>query len=259
MDGEDLPDWDPAVYEYFIELPEGITDMPVLEATAMHPLASVEIKYPDALPGFANITILANDRASHRTYIIYLSTNSAAGNALLDSIKVGGKFIEDFDPEIFNYEVILPQGTSPYYGVTAYKQAPDTKVSITKPGSLPGTITIIVTAVDGTSHTYTVDASIATGLNRHAGEQTVTVFNGPANRSINFRLNESSVGSVKFKLFDMKGSLLVEKNWTHAYQGEYSVPLAEKVRGGLYIYQIGFNDLSYSGKLLINSGRSEDF
>ena len=257
MDGEDLPDWDPGVYEYFIELTEGTTDMPQLEVTSASILTVVEIEYPNALPGFASITILANDRASYQTYRIYLSTNDAAGNALLDSIKVGGMLIGDFDPEIFDYEVLLPQGTSPYYPVNAYKQAPDTKVSITKPGSLPGTITIVVTAVDGTSNTYTIDASIATGLNFPGGEQSVTVFNDPANQNINFRLNENSRGSIKLKLFDLKGSLLLEKNWTHASQGEYSVPLAEKIKGGLYIYQLVFNDLFYRGKLLINTGGSD--
>ena len=251
MDGKDLPDWDPDVYEYFLELTESTTDMPVLEAEAAHPLAAVEIVYPDALPGFSRITILANDRACHRTYNIYLSVNGAAGNALLDSIKVGSKMIRVFDPEIFDYEVILPQGTTPYYGVTAYKQAPDTKVSVTKPASLPGTIIIVVTSVDGTSYTYNVHASIATGMNDMDSEMSVMVFNYPAEQSINFRLNESSRGSLKFKLFDLKGSLLIEKNWSHASRGEYSVPLADRFRCGLYIYQIGFNDLFYRGKLLV--------
>lgn len=252
VNGELLPDWDPEMYEYFLELPEGTIDMPLLEAEAANPLASVEIVYPDALPGFAAITILANDRASNRTYSIYLSKNGSAGNALLDSIKVGGKMIENFDPEIFNYEVILPQGTSQYYGITAYKQVPDSKVSITKPASLPGTITIVVTAVDGTIKTYLIEASIATGLVLLSGEQNLTIYCDPSTRSINFRLDEGCGGSVGFKLFDLKGSLLLEKNWTNILQGEYSVYVAERLKGGLYIYQLNFNYLQYRGKLLIN-------
>jgi pectinesterase len=252
MNGQDFPDWDPDVNEYFLELPEGTTDMPLLEAEAANPLATVEIEYPDALPGFAEITILANDRASHRTYRIYLSVNSAATNALLDSIKVGGKMIENFDPEIFEYEVILPQGTSQYYGVTAYKQAPDSKVSVSKPASLPGTITIVVTAVDGTSKVYTIEASIATGLDLLSGEQALTIYCDLTTRSIYFHFDGSCGGSVEFKLFDLKGALLLEKNWPHILQGEYSVPIAERLNGGLYIYQVSYNDLFYRGKLLIN-------
>jgi pectinesterase len=252
MNGEDLPGWDPEVYEYFLELPEGTTDMPLLEADAANLLATVEIVYPSVLPGFATITILAYDQASHQTYKIYLSLNGAAANALLDSVKVGGKLIADFDPEILNYEVILPQGTSQYYGVTAYKQAPDSKVSITKPSSLPGTITIVVTAVDGTIKTYLIEASIATGLDLLSSEQSLTIYCDPDTQCINFHFDGSWGGSVEFKLFDLRGSLLLEKNWTNLLQYEYSVPVVERLKGGLYIYQVCYNDLLYSGKLIVN-------
>ena len=33
VNGEDLPGWNPEVYEYIVELPPGTTEIPVLEAT----------------------------------------------------------------------------------------------------------------------------------------------------------------------------------------------------------------------------------
>jgi len=259
LNGGDLPGWAPAVFEYFVELPEGTTEMPVLEAMAANPLSSVEIEYPAAIPGFAGITILANDRASHQSYSIYLSVDGASGNAWLDSILIANVAVPGFDPEIFDYEVILPQGTSKYSPVGAYCRAPDTRVNVSKPSSFPGTYTIVVTAVDGTTNTYTVNASLAAGTNSLTGDMPVSIFHDPAAGLIRFRVNEDLTGSLQFTLYDLKGSLLLEKSWTHGFQGEYSLPLTEKVTGGLYLYRLGSNDLFYRGRLLINRAESDIF
>jgi pectinesterase len=252
LDGEDLPDWDPGSYEYIIELEPGTTEIPEIEATASNPLSIADIEYPESLPGFANITILANDRASCQTYSIYLSTDNASGNALLDSIKIGGHIMEGFDPEVFDYEIVLPQGTSPkYYGLTAYRQVPDAIISpITRP-ELPDTIRIIVTAVDGTTNTYTIYASIATGTGKTIRENAVPIFPNPASGEISFRVAEPYAGPIKFRLFDLKGSLLLERSWERASEGDHYIVLDNKPDNGMYIYQLHLGEVIYSGKLII--------
>ncbi len=251
LNGEDLPDWDPSTHTYFIELPEDITDVPLIEATAVNPLSSVEIEYPDDLPGFAEVTILANDRASHSSYSIYLSIDGASGNALLDSIKVGGIPVADFHPDSLHYEVVLPQGTSPYYPVNAYPQAPDTRASVTKPASLPGTINIVVTAVDGTARTYAVDASISTGVETISGAGTRPVFRNPSGPRLSFSLHGTGTpGPMRLKVFDLKGSLLLERNWDAWSPGDYHVTLGANARGWC-VYQLTVGPWIYSGKLYI--------
>lgn len=256
LNGEALPGWDPGVFEYIVELPGGTVEMPVIEAEAGNPLASVETEYPASLPGYAEVTILAYNRTTFRTYSIYLSIDGASGNALLDSLKVGGILIPDFDPGVFSYQVVLPYGTSPYYPVNAYAQAPDTKISVTKPGSLPGTITIVLEAVDGTRQTYSVDASIATAINRETRNLTKVVFSDPENGGIRFRLEDPPEGPLKLRLIDTRGSILLEKTWIRALQGDYRIPVRPDQPGGIYIYQLTGDHFRNSGKLMIfNPGR----
>ncbi len=257
LNGEDLPDWDPTVYEYLIELPS--KEMPVLEATAANPLSTVEIAYPDAIPGFASITILANDKANHQTYTIYFSLQGESSNAFLDSITIAGIAVPEFDPEVFDYNMVLPQGTSKYAPVAAYSQAPDTKVVITRPTSFPGTYTIVLTAVDGTVNTYTISASLATGIDQILGKNAEPVFTHPYRESLCLHLSEAATGPVQFKLFDLQGSLVLERSWKGISAGEHYIPIEEYQADGLYVYHLHLDHCFYNGKLLIRPSHSDKF
>lgn len=63
----------------------------------------------------------------------------------------------------------MPEGTTKYAPVTAYKQVAESEVSITRPQSFPGSYIIVVTAVNGTSNTITWDGSNDAGVELSSG------------------------------------------------------------------------------------------
>jgi len=79
---------------------------------------------------------------------------------LLD-LKVGGITVPNFSPGKYTYNVLLPSGTVTVPAVTAtpvYAQA--TKV-ITNASAVPGISTVVVTAPEGPSKTYTINFTVA--------------------------------------------------------------------------------------------------
>lgn len=114
-------------------------------------------------------SIFASEDASGdalKTYTVTLTVEEAAStDATLSSITIDGTAIEGFDANTTEYNVVLPYSSSATMPVVA---ATTTDVAasiatITQPTSLPATVTITVTAGDGTTQmTYTVNISMAT-------------------------------------------------------------------------------------------------
>lgn len=68
MDGTSYPDFSPDVTVYDMELPEGTTEVPVLEGIPMDENATVVVVPANELPGTTTIDVFAEDLATHRTY-----------------------------------------------------------------------------------------------------------------------------------------------------------------------------------------------
>jgi len=68
MGGISYPGFDPDVTEYNMELPEGTTQVPVLEGIPMDENATVVVVDANELPGTTTIDVFAEDLATHRTY-----------------------------------------------------------------------------------------------------------------------------------------------------------------------------------------------
>lgn len=84
-----------------------------------------------------------------------------SNDATLAEIMIGGKRLSGFKPDKTSYSYTLPAGTKDVPTVTATPTNPKATVEVGLPGSLPGTVEIIVTAQDGTTKTtYTVKLDI---------------------------------------------------------------------------------------------------
>jgi len=68
MDGTSYPDFSPDVADYDMELPEGTTEVPVLEGIPMDENETVVVVPATELPGTSTIDVFAEDLATHRTY-----------------------------------------------------------------------------------------------------------------------------------------------------------------------------------------------
>ena len=89
-------------------------------------------------------------------------TANAAFDASLSDLKVNGTTVSGFNPEILDYDVVLPIGTIVIPAVTATALQPAATVLVTNASALPGTTSVLVTAPDGiTVRTYHVIFSYA--------------------------------------------------------------------------------------------------
>src|SRR5690554_613705 len=92
-------------------------------------------------------------------------------DAALSALTVDGVSVEGFDAETLTYNIALPAGTVdvPVVAATANHEAATVVVSTLE--ALPGSITITVTAEDGTELVYTVEFTVATSLRQDALNQ----------------------------------------------------------------------------------------
>jgi|GEM_PF-1116191 len=79
-------------------------------------------------------------------------------DASLADIHADGDPIEGFDPTVYNYELVLPTGTTDVPVISAIANDTGATLDITQADAIPGTATIEVTAENGfTTRTYTVE------------------------------------------------------------------------------------------------------
>ena len=79
-------------------------------------------------------------------------------DATLSDLLVDGSPINDFSPGVFDYNFVVPNGTSTVPTVTATANQSGSSINITDATGIPGTTTITVTAPDGnTTQDYTVN------------------------------------------------------------------------------------------------------
>ena len=107
------------------------------------------------------ITVKSGDGKSTTTYKIKM-VQAASENATLASILVNGEPISNFNPQLGQYDVSLPYGTTAAPVVSVVQAEDKQTVAITQATSPTGKATIVVTAADGkTKKTYTLNFSIA--------------------------------------------------------------------------------------------------
>lgn len=80
--------FDPDVFEYTIELPEGITELVPVTATAFAGDPNITFEYPDVVPGVVTINILAEDLTTSSTYTIMLSLYTEIKEMFLHSVNI---------------------------------------------------------------------------------------------------------------------------------------------------------------------------
>ena len=106
------------------------------------------------------VQVLGNDNSNGQFYEIAFVKPQPLTDATLKSITINGEALEDFEPTTTTYNVVLPTGTTKVPAVEATPSAGSCKV--TDADALPGSTTIEVTALDGTTkQTYTINFTVA--------------------------------------------------------------------------------------------------
>lgn len=161
LNGQLIAGWDKDQLEYTVVL-EKTDAFPVVTfergETAKDPsgeyIQIVNERKITAAPGEYKFTVIA-ENGSKRTYVIKFKLNLSS-DATLQTIKIAGVPLADFDPSKTEYEVILPPGSS-MPKVEVEKRAGQTVV----PAKNNGVYTFTVTAEDKeTTLVYTVTVTI---------------------------------------------------------------------------------------------------
>jgi hypothetical protein len=227
------------VFEVSIEMGPDPREMPELTATAVNPLSEITIAYPENLPGFAEITVLANDGGTHSTYRIYFSVDGSYTDATLDSIRIAGELLDGFSPDVYEYDVVLPADVSKYWGLSGYAHVDGAWVITSKPASLPGEATIDITAVDGvTTATYVLNITLATDIESfQSGIQQVRLVY-PLREQIHLRIQLGEPAPLHVRICQLNGSLICEQGWTWLNSGANDIFMPLPPLPGIYIYEV---------------------
>lgn len=196
----------PDVMRYKVILPAGTTTVPEIFAIANNQYAKITITPADNLSDSTIINVTAEDNITMSKYIISFYVLSS--NALLSDIKVNGNSIQNFNSNIFNYNITLPAGTTTIPIVEAIPANVKAKIEINNPTSLPGITTIVVTAEDGIStNNYTINFTLETSIKNDAIISNVYVYPLVTKNEINIIIKE---GTGIIKLYDLTGNLILQ-------------------------------------------------
>ena len=123
VEGTTIDGFDPDVLSYFLELPPETQNTPEVTAVPSDENAQVEVDpatdifSEDINDRTTTITVVAEDNYTTREYTIEFYVIS--DDAFLSDLTIDGETIEGFEPETFNYEMELPEGTVSTPEVTA--------------------------------------------------------------------------------------------------------------------------------------------
>jgi len=144
VDGVPVAGFSPNNLVYDITVPYGST--PQVTAEPSDPGASVNITQASLVPGQAIIEVTAG--GAKTTYTINFNVDSSLQNLMVNGIQVRG-----FSPDIFTYNVYIPEGIPI---VTAVPSDPNAPVTIIQADAVPGQARVLI-GYEGPRLTYTIN------------------------------------------------------------------------------------------------------
>ena len=149
VNGNAISNFQPAVYNYTVELPYGTTAIPQVTAQGQEDEQTIAITQASSITGKAEIVVTAADKKTTATYTIQFKVAQLSDNTLKD-IKVNGTSIAGFTPNQTLYRVSLPTTTNSIPTVEAVSAYPAGEQTITH------TAPTSVANLDGSQHIISV-------------------------------------------------------------------------------------------------------
>jgi outer membrane protein assembly factor BamB len=163
----------------------------------------------------------------------------------LADVKINNQTIKDFSSSTFEYQVVLPYGTTNIPLTTAFSTVIGAEVKITSASLIPGTSTIEVISPDGvTKQTYYIHFTVLTAVSGRENNEGFKIFPNPVADILHFVLPVSA-GSFELKINSVGGQLVLQnKSFS-----ENEIDVSELVPG---IYCISLTDRNgtYFGKFI---------
>ena len=160
-----VPNFNPNILTYDVELIYGTTTAPALSATTSMDNATAVINdIGAALPGTSTVVVTAEDGTTELTYSVNFTVSTTiSSDASLKELFFNGIGVSDFSSTTFHYAVTLPEGTTEVPEVTATRNNLGASIVYDNAATLSDTTSVIVTAQDGTTTlTYKLSFSVIT-------------------------------------------------------------------------------------------------
>lgn len=168
VDGKLLDGFEPSRYDYALELPVGTTVLPEISIKPLSDKQSTEIDN-GGVNGDYVITAVSEDGSKTVVYTIHFSVKPSEYDNL-SMIYIGGEKLSasaagfetgtDFAPDVYEYDIILPVGSSTVPMITADKGDAWQQEPLIESSGDGFTVKIIATAQAGNQKVYTLNFSV---------------------------------------------------------------------------------------------------
>ncbi len=163
LDGVTWEIFESGKFEYIMPLAEGsyppqITGYTITDSEAQ----VIGIQNAFTVPGIAQITVMAANYETQKTYKIYFTSDAAGTDATLSDLTIDGVTVDGFNADSLTYSIELAYGTTLVPEVLGTATDVNARVENNQALVLPGAATVKVIAEDDvTELTYTVHFTIA--------------------------------------------------------------------------------------------------
>ena len=158
VDGKELVGFDKDKTSYTINLGLGVSTTPKITWKQGDNYQTVTF-VDGGLEGTSQITVKSQSGTSTTIYRITFVVQKSSVSTLTD-IKLNGISIDGFDPNVKDYVVNLPLGTTSVPTLTYIKGDDNQTVTVNNAANLSGTTRVTVTAQDGSYSIYTIKYSV---------------------------------------------------------------------------------------------------
>ncbi len=124
------------------------------------------------------------------SYSYSSETSQLSDNATLSAIQIDGDELSVFDSGVYEYTIDLSSSTEVVPQISAFAVDEKAQVEITQAVEIPGTASILVTAEDGTTQTYTIIFNVESSLNEKILAK-IKLFPNPVSHNLKIELEES--------------------------------------------------------------------
>ncbi len=205
-----------------------LNDRETVTLTESVDLASTNIEeYSDLA-----VVILFQDNASKEIFQSEYSieNGSFATEASVVDISYDGIPVPGFSPDVFDYEILLPEGTTEIPVVEATPAESGETVIVVPTWVLPGTTVVDAFAEDlVTRKTYNIHFSVEVGIDDPAVKSDVMIFPNPANN----RIFVKGIEKADISIFSITGQQVMTVN---SFDGN-SIDVSS-LQNGIYTIQI---------------------
>lgn len=139
---------------------------------------------PVNLANVFQFKVVGNGTVYFDNWYFWKNPTGWASNATLSDLKVDGTTVPGFAPNVLNYNVALPYGTTVVPVVTATTTNPAATHVVTPAAALPGTTSVVVTSQDlTTTLTYNINFTVLSPepstvppVPTHAAEDVISIY-----------------------------------------------------------------------------------